>query len=639
MTPAPRGVSHGVSRGVPREDPCAVFRDAWAEAGRRLLVKAVEEFAYEELLVPVPGPEPGTWRLELGDGAHWTFRAARGTFGTWRLLPDTLRRHPEPGDGEEAGPERLLLDARPVLGWDGPTTAEALRELTATRRAQAEVLARDLPAAALADLDHLDLEAHQDGHPCMVLNKGRLGFSASDAAAYAPEAAGEVRLRWAAVHTSLASYAGVPGLDDATLLAEELDPATRERFTAALADALTAAPTDAPTAPTDARARTPYGARDFVWLPVHPFHWDEAVETLFAPYLADGRIVPLGEGPDRYRPLQSIRTLANLDHPGRRNVKVPLLIRNTLVWRGLSTEPTKAAPDVSAWLHAIRDADPYLRDELRFHPLGEVASVAVRHPLYESVRDAPYRYHELLGAVWREPVTALLRDGEKARTMAALLKVGSDGRALVAELVERSALAPRDWLARFLAALLPGLLHYLYRYGVAYCPHGENTVVLYDAAETPVGVALKDFAEDVNLLPGERPEYAGLSERANAVLLRWPAHELAHSLLSAVFAGHFRFFAPLLEEHLGVAEGDFWSMVRAEVDRYHARFPELADRFGEFGLFAPVFDRVALNREQLLGGGFHDRAERDEGFDVVHGTVVNPLAGAPPTIESSEEPT
>src|SRR3712207_7297775 len=58
----------------------------------------------------------------------------------------------------------------------------------------------------------------------------------------------------------------------------------------------------------------------------------------------------------------------------------------------------------------------YLRDELRFHPLGEVASVAVRHPLYEAVADAPYRYHELLGAVWREPVTGVLRPRSEEHT-------------------------------------------------------------------------------------------------------------------------------------------------------------------------------------------------------------------------------
>lgn len=590
-------------------------RAAWEQAGRRLLLKAVEEFAYEELLVPVPVPDSDTgdrYRLDLGDDVHWTLRATRGTFGTWRVEPDSLRRHPHTPD---AGPERLLLDARGMLGWDGATTAEVLRELTATRRADASAIVHALPAAELADLGYLELEAYQDGHPCMLLNKGRLGFSASDAAAYAPETAPDVRLLWAAVHSDLGAYSGIPGLDAEQLLAEELDAATRERFAAVLARecATTGLPADA-----------------FVLLPVHPFHWDEAVATLFAPYLADGRVVLLGQSDDRYRPLQSIRTLANIDHPHRRNVKVPLLIRNTLVWRGLSTEPTEAAPDVSAWLHSVRDADPYLRDELRVHPLGEVAAVAVGHPLYESVTDAPYRYHELLGAVWREPVATLLDAdaGERARTMAALLKVGSDGRSLTAELVERSGLAPADWLARFFGALLPGLLHYLYRYGVAFCPHGENTVVLFDRDEIPLGIAVKDFAEDVNLLPGALPEYAGLTERADRVLLRWPAHELAHSLLSAVFAGHFRFFAPLCADQLGVGEDEFWALVRAEIERYHARFPELADRFDAYGLLAPSFDRVALNREQLLGGGFHDRAERDEGFDVVHGTVPNPLAAA-----------
>lgn len=613
--------------------------DAWNLAGQRLLTKAIAEFAFEELLLPIPdalaergresgakrGAEPDaeadaeprvrgqerSYRLEF-DAATWTFRASRGTFGVWRVAADTVQRVPVPG-ADELGPELLLLDARRALGWDGPTTAEVLRELTATRRADAMTLQRALTAAELADLSHLELEAHQDGHPCMVLNKGRLGFSASDTDAYAPESAGEVRLVWVAVHSSLATYSATPELDAGTLLDQELGGETVKRYAAILADAC---------------ASSGHRPDAFVWLPVHPFHWDEAVRTLFCGYLADGRIVRLGESADRYRPLQSIRTLANLDHPERRNVKVPLMIRNTLVWRGLSPKPTQAAPDISAWLHQLRASDPYLSQELRFHPLGEVAAVAVRHPLYESVADAPYRYHELFGAVWREPVSALLSPGERARTMAALLSEGSDGRALVSELVARSGLSAANWLRRFLGALLPGLLHYLYRYGVAFCPHGENTVVLYDGRDVPIGVAVKDFAEDVNLLPEDLPEYAWLTERAREVLLRWPAHELAHSVLSAVFAGHFRFFAPLVADHLDVAEDEFWAMVRAEVERYHVGAPELAGRFADFGLLADEFDRVALNREQLLGGGFHDRAERDEGFDVVHGQIGNPLAAA-----------
>ncbi|MFE4060467.1 IucA/IucC family protein [Streptomyces sp. NPDC059096] len=589
------------------------LRDAWADAGRRLLVKAVEEFAYEELLVPVregaPGPAgvPAVHRLDFDDGVRWTFRATRGTFGAWRLDPGSLRRHPEAP--EEAGPERLLLDARTVLGWDGPTTAEALRELTATRRADAEAVRRALPAADLAGLGHLDLEAYQDGHPSVLLDKGRVGFSASDAAAYAPEAARAVRLTWAAVHRDLATYAGGGGgtgdglrpLPAERLLAEELDPRTRERFAATLGQAC---------------AESGFAVEEFVWLPVHPYQWDEAVATLFTPYLVDGRVVQLGQSADRYRPLRPVRTLANLDRPHRRVVKLPLLIRDSpgsraaRGRRGLPPGPTGAAPEVSAWLRGLREGDPYLRDELRFHPLAEAASVTVRHPLYGAVGDAPDSYRELLGAVWREPVATLLRERERARSVASVLLEGADGRTLAEELVARSGLGARAWLERFLAALLPGLLHHLYRYGVAFRPHGGNTVMLFDGHDIPIGIAVKDLAESVTVLAGDAPAGAG---EAPAALPRRPAGELAHSLLSTVFAGHFRFFAPLAERGLGVPEGEFWALVRAEIDRYHHRFPQPADRIASFGLLAPSFARAAPNRERFGGDGFH-------------GTVANPLA-------------
>lgn len=189
---------------------------------------------------------------------------------------------------------------------------------------------------------------------------------------------------------------------------------------------------------------------------------------------------------------------------------------------------------------------------------------------------------------------------------------------MIAELVGRSGLDARAWLRQLFGALLPGLLCYLYQHGVAFCPHGENTVVLFDAREVPVGAAVKDLAEDVNVLPG-----AG---SAPPTLLRWPARQLAHSILSALVAGHFRHLAEIVAAHLGVPEPVFWQLVRAEVVACHDQHPAQADRIAEFGLLAPRFDRVALNREHLTGGGFHDRSERDADFDLTHGAVPNPLA-------------
>jgi aerobactin synthase len=542
----------------------------------------IAELSYEELLRPAPHGD--RWRLEVpGD---WTFAACRSTFGALRVDAESILRDGEPADD----PVRFAADIRPVLGWPGPVFAELVRDLIATQSADVRLRSRAVPAAELAALSHEDIESHQSGHPCLVLNKGRLGFSAADADLYTPEAAGAFRLVWVAVSPSLGQAHGLPQRE---LLPSELDGA----FAGAVPES-------------------------YHWLPVHPFQWHEVVRPLFGPQLASGQLVWLGESPDEYRPLQSVRTLTNLGRPDRRNVKVSLMIRNTLVWRGLSSTEAGCAPYVTAWLQGLCGGDQYLRQECRVVMLGEVASVTVPHPAFAPVSDLPYRYQELLGAIWREPVHAYLEPGERARTMACLLSFGSDGRSLAAELVARSGLPARPWLASYLKALLRPVLHYLYRYGVCFTPHGENVVLIFDDREVPVRIALKDFGADVELLTSDLPEYARLPPGVFAQLHRWSAGELAHSVLSAICAGVFRFFAPIVSGHLGVPEPEFWGMVRAEIVGYHERFGITDD---PFGLLEPTFGRVSLNREQFLGGGFHDRAERDGEFDVIDGVVDNPL--------------
>jgi siderophore synthetase component len=585
--------------------PADVSPEHWRAAGRALVAKLLGELAYEEIVRPARDGDVDV--VAFDGGVSYAFAARRGPFGAWRVDPASVRRREGGRDEPAEDPLRVALDARATLGTGGPELADLVSELTATHAADARLLRDAVTARELADLSHLDLEAHQTGHPCMILNKGRLGFSASDVERYAPEAGRDLRLAWVAVDPQLGRHHGVPR---EALLRAQLDDATRARFAAEL----------------HRRGGDPAA---WTWLPVHPFHLDEAIALLFAAELATGRMVVLGEAPDRHRPLQSIRTLSNVDAPQRHDVKLPLMIRNTLVWRGLAPQATAAAPQVTAWLQRTAARDAFLTGACRMAVLGEVASVTVRHPQLAAVPDAPYRFHELLGAVWREPVAGLLRPGERARTMAALLAVGRDGRALVAELVARSGLEPETWLEHLLATLLPPLLHWLHRYGVAFCPHGENTVLLFDERDVPVGIAVKDLAEDVNLLPDPLPEYRDLPPDADAVLLRWPARELRHSILSAIFAGHFRFFGDVVERHLGVTESRFWELVADEVRRYQTRFPELAERFAAFDLLCPEFERVCLNREQLLGGGFHDRAERDEDFDLTLGKVANPIAALP----------
>ncbi|MFJ9943811.1 IucA/IucC family protein [Streptomyces erythrochromogenes] len=589
----------------------------WESAARRLLAKMLAEFAYEEIVRPVPVPASAgdAWTLTLDDGSRLGFRARRRSYGSWHVTPDTITLTPPASAPSTPSalavpapfgdPYAFLVRARTLLGLDGATLGHLVRELSATLAADVRIDHAALTADVLADLDYAALEGHQTGHPWLVLNKGRIGLSASDTAAWAPEARSRRRLPWLAAHTSLAVYRGTAGLEDpARLYSAELDPGTRAAFDQTLRD----------------RGLDPLC---YLYFPVHPWQWDEIVLPLFAPALASGDLVPLPADPDVRLPQQSIRTFLNLSRPDRHSVKLPLSVFNTMVWRGLPSDLALAAPAVTAWIHSLRDADPFLRDECRVILLGEIASVTVRHPVYDRLPEVPYQYKELLGAIWREPLTGLLAAGERARTLASLLHTDPRGRSFTAELVARSGLTPAVWLQRLFASVLPPLLHFLYRYGTVFSPHGENAVVIFDEHDVPVRLAIKDFVDDVNISDEPLPELASLPDEVRAVLLTEPADFLPQFIHSGLFVGVFRYLSALCEDRLGVPEGDFWSLARAEILRHQARFPELKDRYELFDLLGERIARLCLNRNRLYEDGYRDRPDRPHA--VQYGTVPNPL--------------
>jgi siderophore synthetase component len=572
---------------------------AWQRAARRLFAKMLAEFSYEGILTPQrEGSSGDAYRLRVTPELSYRFRARRGAYGHWRVDPASITPAADPLDFLARAHDTLLA-------LSGDTTGHLIRELTATLSADTTLGDGAPSAAELADLDYAQLEGHQSGHPWLVANKGRLGFSAADAARWSPESRTARPLPWLAVHRDLAQYRGVPALAaPEQLYAEELPGPVRDSYARAVAA----------------------GGGDpacYLWLPVHPWQWDETVAPLYAPQIATGAIIPLPSDGDLRLPQQSIRTFLNVSRPHARSVKLPLSILNTLVWRGLPTERTLAAPAVTGWIHALRDADPYLAGETRVILLGETASVTVEHPIYDRLPGVPYQYRELLGCIWREPIGPRLDPGERARTLAALLHTDPAGRSFTAELVRRSGLAPRAWLRRLFTALLPPLLHFLYRYGLVFSPHGENAIVVFDERDVPVRLAVKDFVDDVNLSAEFIPETEGMPEPVREVLLREPPGFLTQFIHSGLLVGVFRYLAPLCEEQLEVPEAEFWSLVRAEILRHQRRFPELKERFETFDLLAPRIDRLCLNRNRLYLDGYRDRPDRPHA--AVQGTVANPL--------------
>lgn len=615
---------------MPLPDLPELTGPAWERASAALLLTMLAEYAYEGLLAPVPDeipdgegadsagarPEGGhpaspsarqpaetatyfdaddvtaatRYRLELADHAVYSFRARRGAFGSWRIQPGTVLRVADGAAAPATDPVRLVVDARHDLGLSAAATARLVRDVNAALLGAVREEARERPGAAeLADLPYLELEGRVGGRPGLVPDRVRPGFSATDAARWAPEARNPIRLPWAAVHRGIATWAaGVPDLTEERLLAEELDPSTRRRFTARLRD----------------KGVDP---ADYLWLPVHPWQWDETVLPLFAADFAHGHIVPLGDGgPDRYLPRQAGGGFTNLDRPGRRDVALPLAGPEEPLGAPVP-RPRRARPGTTAWLAERQRDDPFLRDETRVVLLADLASVTVRHPHLDPVRgaDGEHPYRGLLGAVWSEPLAARLDTGEHARPLPALLHRDHTGRPLAAELVARSGLAPHQWLRLLCAALLPPVLHLLYRYGVALPGYGEELVVLSDAGETPARIAVRDAAR--GLVAAAEADGTPFPETEGPVTAapgaggpaRQRSETLGHLVGGGLFGGPLRHLAVLADDDLGVPEQVFWGLVRSEVTRYQLRFPELKERYAAVDLLGPRIARPTPNRDRL----------------------------------------
>ncbi|NEA32902.1 IucA/IucC family protein [Streptomyces sp. SID13031] len=576
---------------------------SWTESSSELLAKLISQLCTEDLL------QPDGDRLSFGT-ATYTFSSTRGGFGSYRVVPGSVRRTAAGilgnDESEEAtDPVQFLVDAAEALGISGSTVAGYVAELSSTLAADVRLASTAVPNAELIGLDHTGLEGHLTGHPLLVANKGRLGFSAADSLRYTPEARTPVRLVWLAVRRGLAEFRGTPELSEHAVVGQELDPAALDAFRAKLVD-----------------------PDSYVWLPCHPWQLDHVVRTQWARELATGEIVELGEGPDDYRPTQSIRTMVNVSQSQRYQVKLPLKILNTSVYRGIPPHCSLAAPMVTQWLRGIWYRDE-LFNRLGTELLGEVASVTVRHPQLSD--GVPYQWTETLGCIWRDPLTPRLQPAETAWPLAAILHRDTSGAPLVAALIAASNTDATTWLADLISTLIRPLLHLMHHYGITVNPHGENLSIICTPEGRPSRLVIKDLIDDVNISTTPIPARGPEPDSHARVLPRKPWHILRQYLVDALFLGVLNPLADVLAAAELLSPDIFWGTLRGELEAYADEYPEHADRLAATDLLGETFARYPLNGYRLTLG----YADLDTRPPIpVTGRMPNPLytvRSIPPT--------
>ena len=579
-----------------------VNQKQWRLAGQRLIEMAIAEFLYEEI-IQVAHLKDNRYQLTLDDQTY-TFKAQNYLLGHWQI---------------EEGSVRELSVAEDLPAWNLHTFIRAfsnqtevkpftkaylIKEMNNTWLAEAHLFDESrLSSEAVLTASHHEIEGMLRGHPWLIMSKGRMGFGYDDYLSAAPELSPTVKVLWLAVHRDLAEFRSTEEWQAGRLYQCELDAEELENFEQQL----------------DALGRS---SLDYFLIPVHAWQWHQWLVPTYANEIVDQRIIELGVGQDDYVPMQSIRTLCNISQPERHYVKLPVSIFNTAVYRGLPSKRNLAAPAVTAWLKQIQSQDPDLKQSgVAF--LGEVATLTIHQPCFDQIEGAPYQFKELFGCLWRESVDPVIGTGEQALSQAALLHRDINGQSILAVLIQASGLSPLQWLKRFAEVSVTPLLICLYKYGLAFSPHGENTMLIH-ANGVPQKMVLKDFIDDVNLVDEDFPELASLPIEGQ-ILLRHPAHELSHFIFTGLFMVHYRYICNVfLQDYPEHSEVEFWQTISLVIDTFHQAHPELAERIEKFAMFKAEFEKICLNRVRLFTTSYNDEAERP--VPVFLDPIANPVS-------------
>lgn len=532
----------------------------WHTVNKELIAKAIGELTFEEV-IQIRTTDAGM-ELHASSGAVWKFEGIKGVWGSLKVNPCSITRN----GNELVEASEFFLDIQKETGMTDIIQANFFEEMHNTLLADLSLkkLNHQICVRTLADLNGEQLQKHLTGHPKILLSKGRVGWTALDREKYSPESAKPFQLHWIAVRKSLV-----------TANSYKTDP------------------------------KYP----DHVLLPVHPWQWDRYISTQFIGEIFKGDIISLGEMGDYYLPQTSIRTLSNVTHPMEMDVKLPLSILNTSCVRGLPARHLETGEALSKKLEEICKNDPKLKN---VKILKESFGASVRHTAFIKVTDAPYRYHELLGAVYRESAQSKLNNNEKAILTAALFHEDHEGKALIGEYIERSGMKIEEWLKAFFEATLAPLLHLQVHYGVGLVAHGQNIVLILEDNK-PKGMILKDFHGDLRLsneLPVDgKKAFGDLTDKVTTL----PPHYLIHDLITGSLITVHRFISLLMKVSMNFSEEKYYGIM-AQV---------ISIEPGADKLLRPEFEKLLLNRVRF-NIGYGDSETRP--LPMLGGPLKNPLA-------------
>lgn len=563
----------------------------WTLVNLKLIAKSISELHYEEVL-KLESEKEGSYQLNLVSGVSYHFQGRVSAWGHVWVYPESITRQ----DKKDPTAAQFFIDSLEETQMGELTLGNFLEELNATLYSDMEILQKEKSSSEeMSSWDGEKLQTILSGHPKLLLNKGRLGWNGKDLAQYAPEHGQTFQLHWILAHCENLQGSQLKSWDMEALLNTSFFGTEKERFQKLLKT---------------------YDLKTFHLLPVHPWQWENVIKLQFQSELHDGRIIDLGVGGDLYRPQVSLRTLSNVSRPKELDIKLPLTILNTSCVRGLPQKYLTMTPALSVALTNIISQDKLLSNA-KVEVLAETSAWGYTHPHFHQVKNAPYRYHEHLGAVWRESVQGKLESHEKGILAAALFHQDEKGKTLISAYAQNAGIEIKEWLKLYTQFVIIPLYHLQLKYGVGLVAHGQNVVVRLTHSR-PSGVFLKDFHGDLRLSTEHKDIHKDFFGTLTSQLTHLPPEHLIHDLITGHFITVLRFMAGALEESKEMNESDFYKTISKELKTYLEKHPSTE----KTNLLAKTFQRVLVNKVRFKIG-YGDSSERP--IPLLGSLLNNPL--------------
>ncbi|MCH7389824.1 IucA/IucC family protein [Acinetobacter dispersus] len=426
-----------------------------------------------------------------------------------------------------------------------------------------------------------------DGHPYHPCYKSRVGFSLQDNVRYGVEFAQPLALVWLAVHKDITAENHSNSIETKEFFKKQINTQDLIQFQQQL-------------------KKQGVDTSQYIWIPVHPWQWENHLISIFAEEIVDKKIIYLGQSQDRYLAQQSLRTVTNLQHPEKPYIKLSMSLTNTSSSRVLAKHTVMNGPIITDWLQRLIEQNDTAK-QLDFAVLREVYGLSVdftRLPASHA-----QQAYGTIGCLWRESVHQYLRHGEDAIPLNGVSHIQKDGQALIAPWLQQYGV--EQWTRQLLKVVVTPLIHLLFAEGIATESHGQNIILVHQQG-WPTRILLKDFHDGVRYSPAHlaHPELAPELDQLP------PEHAKTNSMsfiltddLDGIrdFSCACLFFVALtdiaifLNQNSDVAEQDFWKWAAEVIQDYQLQHPEHNARYQIFDVFAEKLRIESLTKRRLFG--------------------------------------